>query len=123
MHSFMNPIWRGRIYTLLLERLCPGLFIGRHVLHTIESKTVVGHSKHRRVQKGLCLPNPGELWGFIYLFDCTINLPSTIHVRKAFNTNSNLTKPFNCQTARTGGGYVPPLGLRLLGDLGMMMGW
>ena len=58
-HSFMNPFGGGRIYTLLLERLCPGLFIGRHVLHTIESKTVVGHSKHRRVQKGLCLPNPG----------------------------------------------------------------
>ena len=75
------------------------------------------------VKKGLCLPHPGELWGLIYLFDCTNNLPSTIHVRKAFNTNSNLTKPFNCQTARTGGGYVPPLGLRLLGDLGMMMGW
>ena len=29
-HSSMNPIWRGRIYTLLLDRLCPGLFIGRH---------------------------------------------------------------------------------------------
>ena len=76
-----------------------------------------------RVQKGQYYTRPGELCGFIYLFDCTNNLSSILHVRKAFNTNSNLTKPFNCQTARTGGGYVPPLGLRLLGDLGMMMGW
>ena len=56
-------------------------------------------------------------------FDCTINLPSTIHVRKPFNKNFNPLNPKLCQTARTGGGYVPPLGLRLLGDLGMMMGW
>ena len=41
------------------------------------------------VKKGLCLPHPGELWGLIYLFDCTINLPSTIHVRKPFNKNFN----------------------------------
>ena len=93
------------------------------ILHTSESKTVVGHSKHQMVKKGLCLPHPGELWGLIYLFDCTINLPSTIHVRKPFNKNFNSLNLKLCQTARTGGGYVPPLGLRLLGDLGMMMGW
>ena len=64
-----------------------------------------------RVQKGQYYTRPGELCGFIYLFDCTNNLSSILHVRKAFNINFNL--PFNnpnlCQTARTGGGYVPHL--------------
>ena len=34
----MNPNFRGRICTLLLERLCPGLFIGRHGLNRFKIK-------------------------------------------------------------------------------------